>query len=79
MRGVKQRNKSDQYNGLEMELGPDTGVYCDALFRSHSETNTKHTNVNTFLNTYIHSHLLDMYLQLCHLCIINQTHLFREL
>lgn len=37
-RGIKQRNNSDQHNGLEKELGPDTGVYCIALLRSHSHT-----------------------------------------
>ncbi len=37
----KQRNESDQYKGLEKELGPDTGVYCITLFLSHSLTHTE--------------------------------------
>lgn len=47
--GRKQRNNSDQYNGLEKELGPYTAVYCIALFLCHSHT---HRNRHQ-----IHSHI----------------------
>lgn len=50
IRGIKQRNISDQHNGLERELGPDTGVYCFALVRSPSpsiETDTKYNHTHS--------------------------------
>lgn len=46
----RQRNNSDQYNGLGEELGPDTGVYCLALFVSHSHTHTE--TDNKYTHTY---------------------------
>ena len=65
----KQRNNSDQYNGLEKELGPYTGLYCITLSLRHSLTHTnthkhrpRHTHTHTQRNRhFIHTHSAKTY------------------